>query len=234
MKAFLISLLSAVAVAATAPRAQIDGDAKRGAEHYRACVACHSLEAGTHLTGPSLAGLWGQEAGQADDFIRYSRGLSSADFTWDQTTLDAWLADPRAMIPDTYMMFRGISDDQARADLVAFLAIAMASGGAKAVVERGLAPAEYVRGQKPDPLKSVPPHAQVTKIRHCGDSYFVTTADGVETPYWELNVRLKLDTGETGPEPGKPVIVGSGMMGDRVSVVFARLEELVRFILEAC
>ena len=74
----------------------------------------------------------------------------------------------------------------------------------------------------------------MTKIRHCRDSYFVTTADGTETPYWEMNLRLKLDTRDTGPEPGKPVIVGSGMMGDRASVVFARLEELTRFIEEGC
>ena len=110
----------------------------------------------------------------------------------------------------------------------------MKPGGAKAVVERGLAPAEYVRGQKPDTLKPAPADARVTKIRHCRDSYFVMTADGTERPYWEMNVRLKLDTRDTGPEPGKPVIVGGGMMGDRVSVVFARLEELARFIKEGC
>lgn len=234
MTSFLIPLLSAVALFATVAQAQMDGDPKRGAAQYRACVACHSLEAGTHLTGPSLAGLWGTKAGQAEGFIRYSQGLKSAEFSWDETTLYAWLADPRSMIPDTSMTFRGITDDQARADLVAFLAIAMAPGGTKTVLDQGLAPAEYVRGQKPDSLKTAPPHAQVTKIRHCRDSYFVTTADGTETPYWEMNLRLKLDTRDTGPEPGMPVIVGSGMMGDRASVVFARLEELTRFIEEGC
>lgn len=234
MTRLLIPLLSAVALSATVAQAQVDGDPKRGAAQYRACVACHSLEPGTHLTGPSLAGMWGRQAGEAEGFIRYSQGLSAAAFSWDETTLDGWLADPRAMIPDTYMIFRGIADGQARADLLAFLEIAMAPGGAKTVLDRGLAPAEYVRGQKPDSLKTAPPHAQVAKIRHCGDSYFVATADGTETPYWEMNLRLKLDTRETGPEPGKPVIVGSGMMGDRASVVFARLEELTRFIAEGC
>jgi len=234
MTRFLIPLLSAVALSATTAQAQVEGDPKRGTAQYRACVACHSLEPGTHLTGPSLAGLWGRQAGEAKDFVRYSKGLSAAAFSWDGTTLDGWLADPRAMIPDTSMTFRGIADDQARADLVAFLEIAMAPGGAKAVLDRGLAPADHVRGQKPDSLKTAPPRAQVTKIRHCRDSYFVTTADGTETPYWEMNLRLKLDTRETGPEPGKPVIVGSGMMGDRASVVFARLEELTRFIAEGC
>ena len=31
------------------------GDAERGAKLFRNCLACHSAEAGRHLTGPSLA-----------------------------------------------------------------------------------------------------------------------------------------------------------------------------------
>lgn len=233
-RTLLMPAVITLLLVATAARAQAEGDASRGAEQYRACVGCHSLEAGAHLTGPSLAGLWGRKVGQAGGFIRYSRGLSSADLTWDGETLDAWLADPQAMIPGTYMVFRGIADDQARADLVAFLKVAMAPDGAKAAVEQGLAPADFVRGQKPDPLGSVPPEARVTKIRHCRDSYFVITSDGIETPYWEMNVRLKLDTRETGPEPGKPAILGAGMAGDRVSIVFSSLEELTEFVTEGC
>lgn len=230
----LIMVIAVAVTAWAAAPALADGDAKRGGAHYRACIACHSLEAGTHLTGPSLADLWGRKAGRAEGFIRYSEGLKAADFTWDETTLYAWLADPRAMIPDTYMSFRGIADERARADLIAFLEIAMKPGGAKAVVDRGFVSSDYVRGQQPDSLKTAPPHARVSKVRHCGDSYFVTTADGAETPYWEMNVRIKLDTRKTGPEPGKSVIVGGGMMGDRVSLVFARLEDMARLITEAC
>src|SRR3546814_12203630 len=66
------------------------------------------------LTGPSLAGLWDRPAGRVDDFERYSAGLRSADFDWDAAVLDAWLADPRAMIPDTRMVFRGIPAEQDR------------------------------------------------------------------------------------------------------------------------
>src|SRR3546814_5947172 len=123
------------------------------------------------LTGPSLAGLWQGPAGKVEGFARYSAGLRSADFDWDATVLDAWLADPRAMIPDTRMVFRGIPAEQDRADLVAFLALAMAPGGAEAVVERDLVPADYARGQKPEPMTPTPPGAQVPRIRHCGDSY---------------------------------------------------------------
>jgi cytochrome c len=234
MRHVIAPLLSTVALTGATAQAQAEGDARRGAEPYRACVACHSLEAGTHLGGPSLAGLWGRRAGQAEEFTRYSPGLRAADFVWDENSLNAWLANPSAMIPDTYMAFRGIANDQARADLIAFLAIAMAAGGADAVVERGLVPRSYVRGPKPDPLKPAPPEGQVTEIRHCRDSFFITTADGVETPFWEMNVRLKLDTRDTGPEPGKPVVLGAGMRGDRVSVVFSSLKDLARFVTEGC
>lgn len=234
MTHMMIPLVALLTFVATAAHAQAEGDAKRGAGQYRACIGCHSLETGSHLTGPSLAGLWGRKAGEADGFIRYSKGLNSADFTWDENTLNAWLADPRAMIPGTYMLFRGIENDRARTDLIAFLAVAMAPDGAKAVVVRGLAPAVYVRGQRPDPLRSTPLNAQVAKVRHCRDSYFVTTADGVEMPYWEMNVRLKLDTRETGPEPGKPAILGAGMAGERVSIVFSSLQEMTSFIAEGC
>jgi len=233
MSARLVYALAGLVVAAGGAVAA-EGDAKRGGEVYRACVACHSLEPGVHLTGPSLAGLWGETAGKTDDFMRYSQGLKLADFAWDEITLNAWLADPGSMVPGTYMVFRGIEDDRARADLIAFLELAMAPDGADAVVERSLIPSEYIRGQQPDPLSGAPEHVQVSAIRHCGDSYFVTTANGTETPFWETNVRLKVDSRTTGPEPGKPVIAGAGMMGDRVSVIFSSVDELKQFVEEKC
>ncbi len=35
-----------------------DGDAEAGAGVFQVCGACHSLELGRHLTGPSLAAIW--------------------------------------------------------------------------------------------------------------------------------------------------------------------------------
>lgn len=213
---------------------QESGDPKRGGEMYRACVACHSLEPDVHLTGPTLAGLFGRVAGTASGFDRYSAGLKAADFEWNEDTLNAWLAGPQMMIPGNYMIFRGIGDDQARADLIAFLALASAPGGHQSVVAQGLVPSEYVHGQQPEPLGEPPAEQQVTAVRHCRDSYFVTTADGTETPFWEMNVRLKLDTRATGPVAGKPAIVGAGMMGDRFSTIFASPDDLTRFVVEEC
>jgi len=214
--------------------AAADGNAKRGGELYRACVACHSLEPRVHLTGPSLANVWGITAGKVVDFVRYSLGLKQADFKWDEVTLNAWLAAPQTMMPGTTMVFRGIENDADRADVIAFLKIAMAAGGDKTVIETGLVPADYVRGQQPEPLAAAPDNARVTNIRHCADAFVITTADGTETIHWEKNVRLKVDSQATGPAPGAPVILGSGMIGDRFSVIFSSVDDLKTLVDEKC
>jgi cytochrome c len=178
--------------------------------------------------------MWGKRAGAADGFLRYSQALKALDMTWDENTLNAWLADPKAMVPGNYMTFRGIRSNQDRGDLIAFLKRAMATRGTKAVIDQGLISADMAEGQRPEPLSSAGPQQQVTRLRHCRDTYFVTTADGRETPYWEMNVRLKTDTSERGPPPGKPVVVGSGMMGDRVSIVFADPREIATTVKNSC
>ena len=132
------------------------------------------------------------------------------------------------------MVFRGIMDNKVRGDLIAFLKEAMAPGGTKSVVEKGLIDEETALGQRPAPVGDVGSDQQVTRVRHCQATYFVTTADGKERPYWEMNVRLKTDTAGTGPKPNHPVIVGSGMMGDRVSIVFADPAEIATTLKSEC
>ena len=66
------------------------------------------------------------------------------------------------------------------------------------------------------------------------NTYEVATADGAREPYWEFNLRFKTDGSELGPEPGKPVIVGAGMVGDRASVVFASPQEISPSIVPGC
>lgn len=224
----------ATALALPAQRSLAAGDAARGGELYRGCVACHSLEPGVHLTGPSLADIWGKPAGTVDGYTRYSEGLKAAEFDWDASSLNVWLRDPNAVIDGTYMTFRGIKDDGDRANLIAFLELALVPGGAMAVTGQKLVPAAYVRGQQPQPLAPSPAETTVTAIRHCGDGYFIAMADGGESVHWEKNVRLKIDSTSTGPEPGKPVVAGAGMMGDRLSVIFASTADLTRFVVEKC
>lgn len=214
--------------------AQVEGDVKRGGQIYGSCVACHSLRSGVHLTGPSLADLWGKKAGSIDSFKRYSEGLRKSDIVWDENTLNAWLADPAAMVPDTYMTFRGIRDDKVRTDLIAFLQMALAPDGVSAAIGQGLIDKRFAEGQVPEPLGKAGPDQKITAIRKCSDTYFVKTEDGREQPYWEMNVRFKTDTSERGPKGENPVLAYAGMQGDRISVVFNNTDAIAQFIRTDC
>jgi cytochrome c len=199
------------------------GDSARGARAFGACAACHTLEPGRHLTGPSLAGVWGRKAGALESFPRYSAALKRSGIVWNERTLDAWLANPERNVPGNYMLFRGISDERTRADLAAFLRAAAEGGESRAP-----------RSPASPDLKQAPPAALVTALRHCGDTYFVTNGEGNTVPYWEFNLRFKTDSSSSGPAPRKPVLVGQGMQGDRAQVVFSKPEEISVFIREGC
>jgi cytochrome c len=228
------AILILAASAGAVPAQDIDETAKRGAAAYRLCAACHSLEPGVHLSGPSLANMWGRRAATLSDFGRYTDALKKSEIVWDDTTLYAWIADPQVMAPGTTMTFRGIENSKTREDLVAFLRLALAPNGTAKVVKEGLIPATMAQGQLPPDLSSVGPNQRITDIRHCGDGYHVTTADGTRFPFWETNVRLKIDTSPRGPRPGEPVLHRSGMVGDRVSVIFSSLTELRQSLAEKC
>lgn len=217
--AWVCSFVAACLVSVSAFAAE---NAERGAKAYRACVACHSLEPGQHLTGPSLANVYGRKAGAAPGFLRYSDALKQSSVVWDEKTLDAWLREPATFIPGNVMTFRGIKDEKVRRDLIHYMKTADSKPSAR---RAGL--------RLPD-LKKAPPDAIVKAVRHCGDTFFVTTQEGRVHKIWEFNLRLKIDTRDTGPLPGKPVMVGAGMQGDRASIVFSALREIGELVKENC
>jgi len=210
------------------PAALAAGDAKRGAQLFQQCMACHSVEEGEHMTGPSLAHIWQRKAATVEGFTRYSDALKSANVVWDDATLDKWLADPEHFIPGTSMTFPGVKAPKDRADVAAYL---------KAVAENTAPQGERgmmgMRGGKAD-LRKAPADAQVKALSHCGDTYTVETADGKKHKVWEFNLRLKTDSSKLGPLPGNPVVVGAGMQGDRASIVFASPKEISGFIKQSC
>ena len=208
--------------------------ANKGAPAYRICAACHSLQPGMHLSGPSLADLWGKKAASIESYGRYTENLKKADIIWGEDALNAWLADPQAMVPGTAMTFRGIEKDETRTNLIAFLRQAMADGGSAKVVKDRLIPEKMAKGQIPPDLSSVGENQLIKAIRHCRDAYYITTADGAEFPFWETNVRIKTDTSARGPQEGEPVLQRSGMVGDRVSVVFSSLAGIGQLVVEKC
>jgi len=226
--------ISALALLALAAPARAEGDAARGAQAYRACAACHSLQPDRNMTGPSLAGVWGRAAASLASFRRYSMALKNAKIVWDERTLDPWLAFPAHYIPGNRMTFPGIKDKQARADLIAYLKTAPASGTAeKGAPSRQMGGMMMGAGPAPN-LKKLDPEDRFEAITHCADTYRVRTADGKTQEFWERNLRFKTDSSDEGPQKGAPAIVGAGMMGDRASLVFASPEEISASIKSQC
>lgn len=215
-------LLVLLALASGAARPA--GDPERGAKAFRHCAACHSLAPGVQMTGPSLAGVFGRKAGTVEGFTRYSDALRQAKLAWTEAALDRWLRDPAALVPGNSMTFPGIPDAQVRQDLVAYM---------KAVAQ-SKAPAKPAPGPLLPDLKQADAESRVVRMSHCKDTYEIATADGKMHRVWEFNLRLKTDSSPTGPLPGAPVRVGTGMMGDRSAVVFAAPSEISSFIGRGC
>jgi cytochrome c len=205
------------------------GDVARGAVAFQPCAACHSVEPGVHLTGPSLARIWNRRAASVEGFTRYSEPLRKSGVVWDAAALDRWLTDPQALVPGNVMTFPGVKDPAQRADLIAYLK-ALAAGQAPAPKPGGRMTAAAAR---PD-LKSLGPENRIKAIRYCGDGYHLTMEDGQTLPFWEYNLRFKTDSSPRGPAPGRPVLLPAGMQGDRASVVFSSPEEISRTVERKC
>jgi cytochrome c len=228
---FLI-VLAMIALGCATHRAIAAGDPAAGARAFGQCMACHSVEPGRHLTGPSLAHAWGRKAASAEGFMRYSDALARSGLTWNAQTLDKWLAKPEALVPGTSMTFQGIKEPRVRADVIAYLQ-AVSEGKAPAAQGAG-GMGGMMAGSEPLNLKGAGPDSVVASLHHCKDTYIVRTADGKVHKVWEYNVRLKTDSSKQGPDRGKPVVAGSGMRGDRISIIFTSPKELGEFIRESC
>lgn len=208
-----------------------EGDAGRGQRVFSACAPCHSLEPNKNMTGPSLAGLWSRQAGTLPSFDRYSQALKSSRIIWEEAALNAWVTDPGKFIPENHMTFRGIKDARQRTDLLTFLKEATRPGAPTAqFAQQG----GMMGGGGAPNLKKLDPEDRVQAIRYCRDTYRVTTADGKTQSFWERNLRFKTDSSGDGPEKNAPAIVGSGMVGDRASVIFATPAEISGFIVPQC
>jgi cytochrome c len=109
---------ASIQIASSTEQAAMAGDAMRGKQLFeRRCTGCHAME--QDREGPRLRGVFGRTAGTVSGFA-YSAGLQKAHIVWNDTTLERWLTDPDAMIPDNNMGFR-VARPQERLDLIRFL-----------------------------------------------------------------------------------------------------------------
>jgi cytochrome c len=112
---FAVGMLAALAAGSA-----VAADVEAGKTAFKKCALCHTTEAGKNKIGPSLFGIIGRKSATLENF-NYSEAMKKFDHTWDESTLDEYLADPRATVPGTKMIFPGIKDKAERDDVIAYL-----------------------------------------------------------------------------------------------------------------
>jgi cytochrome c len=113
-----VSLAVAFAAISLCSAAHAAGDANVGKTLYQArCTACHAPD--HNGVGPAHRGVVGRAAGKVPAFA-YSPALRATGLTWNESTLDRWLADPEKLVPGQTMGVN-VTDAQERSDLIAYL-----------------------------------------------------------------------------------------------------------------
>jgi cytochrome c len=95
--------------------------AKGKADVETNCTICHTYGKGEPAKiGPNLYGIIGAPRAHMAGFD-YSAGLKKLGGKWTYDELNQWITDPKAVVPDTRMIFPGIKSEKQRADIVAYL-----------------------------------------------------------------------------------------------------------------
>ncbi|WP_127089685.1 c-type cytochrome [Aquabacter cavernae] len=101
-----------------------DPDLAKGEKAFMKCQACHAVGPGAKTkVGPPLNGIVGAKWALTPGFT-YSDDLKAggeAGKVWDEATLDAYIANPKAVAPTGRMPFFGIKPAAERIDLIAYL-----------------------------------------------------------------------------------------------------------------
>jgi cytochrome c len=98
--------------------------AEDGAALFEPCRACHSLDpAPKVMAGPNLAGLIGRKvAGDPNfDYSPVLREARQQGRVWTLEALEAFVADPEAMFPGTWMSRVPLANAADRQALVRFI-----------------------------------------------------------------------------------------------------------------
>ncbi len=121
MRVYLVTIMSALALAASAAAASADGDPAAGEKSFKICKTCHQIgENAKNFVGPVLNGVVGRKAGTYPGY-NYSEPNKSSGLTWDEATLTKYLHNPREVVPGTKMAFPGLPNDQDVANVIAYL-----------------------------------------------------------------------------------------------------------------
>jgi cytochrome c len=95
---------------------------EKGQATAKQCQACHTFEkGGPNRVGPNLWNIVNDKRGEDRGGFNFSAAMKAKGGTWTYEELDKFLTNPRGYIPGTNMTFAGLTRDQQRADVIAYL-----------------------------------------------------------------------------------------------------------------
>jgi len=122
-------------------------DAAKGAEVFKKCAACHTInQGGANGIGPNLYATLGEAVAQGKGGFAFSDALKGVGGTWDFDKMNAWLQSPRKFAAGTKMTFAGLSNPQDRANVILYLNSQGSNLPLPAAPAAGAAPAEATDG----------------------------------------------------------------------------------------
>jgi cytochrome c2 len=148
MKHFILAVLCAGLLSGAAGA---DGDPAKGEMIFKTCVACHAVADKSNKLGPHLVGIIDRTVASVEGY-KYSNAMkefAASGGVWNDTTLAAFIENPKAIVPNSKMAFSGIKKEEQRKDLIAFL---------KAKSEAGLSASDAAT---PAATSSTPPSSQL-------------------------------------------------------------------------
>jgi cytochrome c len=95
------------------------GSAPDGQRDFNRCASCHATQPGHNGIGPSLDDVVGRQSGSVPGY-HYSTAMAGARITWDNDSLDRFLASPQSVVHGT-KMFASVPDARQRQDIIAYL-----------------------------------------------------------------------------------------------------------------
>ena len=97
--------------------AAVDDDKKIAFNTH--CRTCHSFKKDDNRLGPTMYGIFGARAGEVRGYYGYSGSLSG--ITWDEATLDKFIANPASVSTSTNMIAPPVANPAERGKIIEFL-----------------------------------------------------------------------------------------------------------------
>jgi cytochrome c len=114
-----LAVAAAIGTSLVSLPAKATGNATAGQQVFARCAGCHSTTPGENKIGPSLAGVFGRKSGSEPGY-NYSPALKAANITWDEHTLDQFLANPASDVHGT-KMFVNLPQAADRENVISYL-----------------------------------------------------------------------------------------------------------------